>query len=75
MAVIYTALGDYEEALAWLERTCEARDSGELVLIKVDPRMEELRSHPRFASLLRRMKLHILTRPLLLYRGLMRRSN
>jgi DNA-binding winged helix-turn-helix (wHTH) protein/TolB-like protein/tetratricopeptide (TPR) repeat protein len=57
IAAIYTALGDHEEALALLERTCEARDSGDLALIKVDPKLEELRSYPRFASLLRRMKL------------------
>jgi tetratricopeptide (TPR) repeat protein len=57
IAAIYTALGNHEEALAVLERTCEARDSGELVLIKVDPRLEKLRSHPRFVSLLSRMKL------------------
>jgi len=57
IAIIYTALGDHKHALAWLERTYEARDAGEMALIKVDPMLDGLRSDPRFAGLLRRMNL------------------
>jgi TolB-like protein/Tfp pilus assembly protein PilF len=57
LAKIYTALGNHDQALAWLESTYEARDTGELALIKVDPMLADLRSHPRFERLLRRMKL------------------
>ena len=57
IAVIYAALGKHDHALGWLENTYEARESGEIALIKVDPMLADLRSHPRFVRLLRRMKL------------------
>ncbi|MFN2492637.1 MAG: tetratricopeptide repeat protein [Pyrinomonadaceae bacterium] len=57
IATIYAALAEPDQALVWLERSCDARDAGELALIKVDPMLEDLRLHPRFASLLRRMNL------------------
>jgi len=57
IAIIQTALGNDEQALAWLEKTYEARDTGEMAMIKVDPTLARLRSHPRFERLLRRMKL------------------
>lgn len=57
IAVVYTGLGDHEQALAWLEKTYEAHDAGEMALIKVDPRLEDLRSEPDFINLLRRMNL------------------
>lgn len=56
-AVVYTGLGDREQALHWLERAYEIRDSGWLVDMNVDPRLQPLHSHPRFQALLLRMKL------------------
>jgi tetratricopeptide (TPR) repeat protein len=57
IATTYSALGDHEQALAWLESAYEAGDTGLMALIKVDPMLAGLRSHPRFTTLLRRMNL------------------
>ncbi|MGI8897035.1 MAG: protein kinase domain-containing protein [Pyrinomonadaceae bacterium] len=53
---IYTSLGDKEQALEYLEKAYQERSTW-LMWIKVDPRFDPLRSDPRFADLLRRMKL------------------
>jgi TolB-like protein/Flp pilus assembly protein TadD len=51
---IYAALGEKDEALCWLDAAY--RERGEwLVLLKVDPRFDDLRSDPPFQDLLRRM--------------------
>jgi TolB-like protein/Tfp pilus assembly protein PilF len=55
-ALIYTALGDREQALASLERDYEQRGSG-MLLLKAEPIFDPLRSHPRFAALLRKTNL------------------
>jgi serine/threonine protein kinase/TolB-like protein/Tfp pilus assembly protein PilF len=54
IAGIYAALGDSDQALAWLEKAYEGRSDG-LILLKVDPTVDSLRSDPRFQDLLRRM--------------------
>jgi tetratricopeptide (TPR) repeat protein len=56
LAMLYAALGDKEAAFEWLERAYDAHDS-QLQNLKVDPRCDGLRSDPRFADLLRRMRL------------------
>lgn len=56
IALIYTALGDKDEAFNWLERAYEERDE-DLGLLKVDPRLDSLRADPRFTSLLQRVGL------------------
>jgi tetratricopeptide (TPR) repeat protein len=53
LAFAYAALGDKHHALEWLEKGIERRDF--MVFIKVDPKLDPLRSDPRFAALLRRM--------------------
>jgi TolB-like protein/Flp pilus assembly protein TadD len=54
VARIYAALGKIDEALRLLE--CAYREHGEwMVLIKVDPRFDNLRSDSRFQELLRSM--------------------
>jgi hypothetical protein len=50
VAFVYDALGRVEEAFSELERAV-AEGSPSLFLLDVDPRMEGLRSHPRFARL------------------------
>lgn len=55
-AFIYTGLGDKEQALAYLEKAYQERSTW-LMWLKVDPRFDSLRSDPRLADLLRRMKL------------------
>jgi len=56
IAAVYTALGEKDQALGWLEKAYEHR-FGELMLLSVEPRFDNLRSDPRFTSLLRRMNL------------------
>jgi TolB-like protein/DNA-binding winged helix-turn-helix (wHTH) protein/Flp pilus assembly protein TadD len=56
LAVVHAALGDRDGAFAWLGRGFEARPQ-EMIYVKVDPRLENLHSDPRFAELLRRMAL------------------
>lgn len=56
VAVIHAALGQKEEAFAWLERAYEQRDSW-MDYLALDPRLDGLHSDPRFADLLRRLKL------------------
>jgi len=56
IAMIHTALGDPERAFQWLEAAYRERDSW-LVYLKIDPRIDALRSDPRFQELLRRVGL------------------
>jgi serine/threonine protein kinase/tetratricopeptide (TPR) repeat protein len=51
----YAVLGDKNAAFAALEKALPGRV--ELLLIKVDPRLDDLRSDPRYADLLRRIGL------------------
>jgi tetratricopeptide (TPR) repeat protein len=51
IATIYNTLGSKDEALAWLEKSCENGDS-ELMYIVIDNWMESIRSDPRFMSIL-----------------------
>jgi serine/threonine-protein kinase len=55
-AVINSALGEMEKAFDWFER---AVDEGEPLMlhVHVHPNYDPLRSHPRYAPLLRKMKL------------------
>ena len=54
IAKAYLALGDKDEALAWLQKGLDDHD-GPMVSLKVDPELDPLRSDPRFQDLLRRM--------------------
>jgi eukaryotic-like serine/threonine-protein kinase len=56
VAVIYAGLGDKDEAFRWLEKGYEQRSSG-MPYLTTDPFWSEMRSDPRYADLLRRMKL------------------
>jgi class 3 adenylate cyclase/TolB-like protein/Tfp pilus assembly protein PilF len=56
IALIFTGLGDLDQAMAWLERAYEERSSW-IVWIKVEPRFDRLRNDARFASLLGRLRL------------------
>ena len=56
MATAYTALGEKDRAFEWLERAFRDR-SEELLILKVDPKLDSLRDDPRLDSLLRRMNL------------------
>ena len=56
IAVIYTDLGDKDQAFAWLEKAYQDR-SPNLVGLKSSVRWEPLRSDPRYGELLRRVGL------------------
>jgi serine/threonine protein kinase/Flp pilus assembly protein TadD len=56
IAAIYAALGDKEQAFAWLRKGCDEHQNG-VKEFKVSPRFDILRSDPRFTDLLRRVKL------------------
>ena len=56
LALIYASLGEKGNALDWLERDYEDR-STQLIWIKADPRLDNLRSEPRFKAVVNRMGL------------------
>ncbi|HEY0380430.1 MAG TPA: protein kinase [Pyrinomonadaceae bacterium] len=54
IAVIYSFLGERDEAFNWLDRAAQERAVG-LTYVRVDPRVNNLRADPRFNELLRRL--------------------
>ncbi|HET7746104.1 MAG TPA: tetratricopeptide repeat protein, partial [Vicinamibacteria bacterium] len=56
MAVGYAGVGRFDRAFEWLERAYEER-SAMIVHVNWDPRFEELRTDPRFLTLVRRIGL------------------
>jgi DNA-binding winged helix-turn-helix (wHTH) protein/TolB-like protein/Flp pilus assembly protein TadD len=55
MALVYTGLGDKEQAFAWLDKAFAER-SHWLMWLRLDPRWKALRGDPRFAELVGRLK-------------------
>jgi len=55
-ALVYTGLNDKESALQWLEKAYEQR-SGSIRYLKMEPRLDNIRSDPRFVDLMRRVGL------------------
>jgi TolB-like protein/Tfp pilus assembly protein PilF/predicted Ser/Thr protein kinase len=55
VAISYAELGDKEQSFRWLEK-CYMDRTG-LLFLKVNPRLDNLRSDPRYADLLRRIGL------------------
>jgi serine/threonine-protein kinase len=56
MAYVHTGLGEYDRAMDWLERAYAER-AGAVFGIKGSFLFTQLRSHPRFQALLRKMNL------------------
>jgi hypothetical protein len=50
IAVFHAALGDHDGAIAKLEEAFAIRER-HIIMIKVDPRLDELRDDPRFKEL------------------------
>ena len=55
LAVAHHSLGNEDAALDWLERAIDARDYW-LIMLRHDPSMAELRGHPRYESLMKRVR-------------------
>src|SRR5215831_10874286 len=53
-ALVYTGLGEKDQALAWLGRAYEEQES-RLIFLKVNATFDGLRADPRFVDLMRRM--------------------
>jgi TolB-like protein/Tfp pilus assembly protein PilF len=53
-AIIHVGLGETEISLDWLEKSFQSRDNW-MVYAGVDPRLDPLRSEPRFQDLLERL--------------------
>ena len=56
LAIIYTALGDKEQAYEWLGKVYDER-SYYVIWLKVDPVFDSLRSDPRFIDFMRKVGL------------------
>jgi DNA-binding SARP family transcriptional activator/TolB-like protein/Tfp pilus assembly protein PilF len=56
VAVVYIALGETRTALDWLDRAY-AQQSPWIGYLRVDPRVDLVRDHPRFKALLRKARL------------------
>jgi len=54
VARIHAAMGETDEALRWLETAYQERAAW-MVILRVDPRFDHMRSDPRFLDLMRRM--------------------
>jgi len=53
---VYLGLGEYDAALEWFDRAVEERDQN-MMLILSGRHFDPIREDPRFAALLRKMKL------------------
>ena len=56
MALIYTALGKKDRAFYWLEKSYDMHEES-LCSLKIDPKLDPLRSDPRFDSMLKKIGL------------------
>jgi tetratricopeptide (TPR) repeat protein len=56
IASVHAALGEKDQAFKWLQKACDERDT-HAIWLKVDPTMDDLRTDPRFARLLKDMRL------------------
>jgi len=56
VALIYVALDEKDEAFAWLEKAYNERDEN-FIHLKVDPRLDSIRSDSRFQDWLQRIRL------------------
>ena len=56
IAALHASLGNIDEAFRWLDTAIDERATG-LVFLRVHPRIDAIRSDPRFPALLRRLGL------------------
>jgi Flp pilus assembly protein TadD len=56
VATVYVGLGEKNQAFQWLDKAYEDRDRS-LILLKVEPKFDGVRSDPRFTALLKKVGL------------------
>ncbi len=56
IAAVHACLGEVDEAFRWLETAIEEKATG-LVFLRVHPRLDPIRHDPRYAELVRRLRL------------------
>jgi TolB-like protein/DNA-binding winged helix-turn-helix (wHTH) protein/Flp pilus assembly protein TadD len=56
IAQVYAFRGETNKSFEWLERAYEQRDAG-LIILKTDPLLNNLHHDPRYAALLKKMRL------------------
>lgn len=56
IAALHACLGDVDEAFRWLDIAVDERAPG-LILLRVHPRLDPIRTDPRYGPLLRRVGL------------------
>jgi TolB-like protein/Tfp pilus assembly protein PilF len=54
-ALMYLASADKERAIDEMEGACRERAGADVILIKVNPMLDELRGHPRFEALVQKV--------------------
>jgi len=57
IALVHAYRGETDEAFEWLDRSYAVRDTGMAWFLRNDPFLANIKSDPRYAALLRRMKL------------------
>jgi tetratricopeptide (TPR) repeat protein len=57
VALVHAYRGEADEAFEWLDRAYDVRDTGMAWFLRTDPYLANVKSDPRYAALLRRMKL------------------
>jgi len=62
MVIVYTALGEKDEAFKWFDRVAAEHAVG-MIELRVNPGLDSLRSDPRFGDLLRKVGFTPLARP------------
>ena len=58
LALLHFAMDDPDEGFRWLTKAFDDRGI-EIISLRVDPRFEQVRSDPRFAALVERLKLPV----------------
>ncbi len=58
IAVVHASLGDIDEAFQWLEAAIEEHSPG-LILLRVHPRLDRIRTDPRYPALVHRLGLDV----------------
>jgi hypothetical protein len=56
ISMLYSGLGDKEQAFEWFEKAYADRDD-RLIFVITDPMLDNMRSDPRFQDLVRRIGL------------------